>query len=49
MWCLSEDPLNRPETRDIMSTLGQIHLASIEWEASLCGDGEVFSGVSYGR
>lgn len=49
MWCLSEDPLNRPEMRDIMPTLCQIHLTSIEWEASLGGDGEVFSGVSYGR
>lgn len=49
MWCLSEDPLNRPEMRDTMPALCQIHLASIEWEASLGGDGEVFSGVSYGR
>ncbi|KAG2589239.1 lysM domain receptor-like kinase 3 [Panicum virgatum] len=49
MWCLSEDPMNRPEMRDIMPTLSQIHLTSIEWEASLGGDGEVFSGVSNGR
>ncbi|XP_062208452.1 lysM domain receptor-like kinase 3 [Phragmites australis] len=49
MWCLSEDPLNRPEMREIMPTLAQIHLTSIEWEASLGGDGEVFSGVSNGR
>ncbi|TVU34038.1 hypothetical protein EJB05_15862 [Eragrostis curvula] len=49
MWCLTEDPLNRPEMRDIMPTLSQIHLTSIEWEASLGGDGEVFSGVFNGR
>ncbi|PUZ56315.1 hypothetical protein GQ55_5G285500 [Panicum hallii var. hallii] len=49
MWCLSEDPMNRPEMRDIMPTLSKIHLTSIEWEASLGGDGEVFSGVSIGR
>ncbi|WVZ70153.1 hypothetical protein U9M48_018841 [Paspalum notatum var. saurae] len=49
MWCLSEDPLNRPEMRDIMPTLSQIHLTSIEWEASLGGDGQVFSGVCNGR
>ncbi|KAL6615368.1 hypothetical protein ACP70R_037638 [Stipagrostis hirtigluma subsp. patula] len=49
MWCLSEDPLNRPEMREIMPTLSQIHLTSIEWEASLGGDGEVFSGVFNGR
>ncbi|KAF0918989.1 hypothetical protein E2562_027626 [Oryza meyeriana var. granulata] len=49
MWCLSEDPLDRPEMREIMPILAQIHLASIEWEASVGGDGEVFSGVSHGR
>lgn len=49
MWCLSEDPLDRPEMREIMSLLSQIHLASIEWEASLGGDAEVFSGVFNGR
>uniref|UniRef100_A0ACD5YC85 Uncharacterized protein n=1 Tax=Avena sativa TaxID=4498 RepID=A0ACD5YC85_AVESA len=49
MRCLSEDPLDRPEMREIMSMLSQIHLASIEWEASLGGDAEVFSGVCNGR
>jgi len=49
MWCLSEDPLDRPEMREIMAMLSQIHLASIEWEASLGGDAEVFSGVFNGR
>uniref|UniRef100_A0A0D9V1U1 Protein kinase domain-containing protein n=1 Tax=Leersia perrieri TaxID=77586 RepID=A0A0D9V1U1_9ORYZ len=49
MWCLSEDPLDRPEMREIMPILAQIHLSSVEWEASLGGDGEVFSGVSNGR
>ncbi|CAO2190590.1 unnamed protein product [Urochloa humidicola] len=49
MWCLNEDPMNRPEMRDIMPTLSQIHLTSIEWEASLGGDNEVFSGVANGR
>ncbi|KAL6884573.1 hypothetical protein ACP4OV_010509 [Aristida adscensionis] len=49
IWCLCEDPLNRPEMRDIMPTLSQIRLASIEWEASLGGDDEVFSGISNGR
>ncbi|KAM0900928.1 hypothetical protein ACQ4PT_020316 [Festuca glaucescens] len=49
MRCLSEDPLDRPEMREIMPLLSQIHLASIEWEASLGGDAEVFSGVFNGR
>ncbi|KAI5007508.1 hypothetical protein ZWY2020_051604 [Hordeum vulgare] len=33
MWCLSEDPLDRPEMREIMPMLSRIHLTSIEWEA----------------
>ncbi|KAM0849452.1 hypothetical protein ACQ4PT_053730 [Festuca glaucescens] len=49
MRCLSEDPLDRPEMREIMPLLSQIHFASIEWEASLGGDAEVFSGVFNGR
>lgn len=49
MWCLSEDPLDRPEMREIMPMLSRIHLTSIEWEASLGGDHEVFSGVFNGR
>lgn len=49
MWCLSEDPLDRPEIREIMPALSQIHMTSIEWEASLGGDTEVFSGVFNGR
>ena len=49
MWCLSEDPLDRPEMREIMPMLSRIHLTSIEWEASLGGDAEVFSGVFNGR
>ncbi|KQK08218.2 lysM domain receptor-like kinase 3 isoform X2 [Brachypodium distachyon] len=49
MWCLSEDPLDRPEIREIMPVLSQIHMTSIEWEASLGGDTEVFSGVFNGR
>uniref|UniRef100_N1R2Y4 DNA excision repair protein ERCC-8 n=1 Tax=Aegilops tauschii TaxID=37682 RepID=N1R2Y4_AEGTA len=49
MWCLSEDPLDRPEMREIMPMLSRIHLTSIEWEASLGGDAEVFSGVFNGQ
>ncbi|KAL8215916.1 hypothetical protein R6Q57_022753 [Mikania cordata] len=33
--CLSEDPITRPEMRDVVTILGQIVMASIEWEASL--------------
>ncbi|XP_073003472.1 lysM domain receptor-like kinase 3 [Typha latifolia] len=49
LWCLRDDPVERPEMRDIMAILSQIHLASIEWEASLGGNSEVFSGIFNGR
>ncbi|MFS7940013.1 putative protein kinase RLK-Pelle-LysM family [Helianthus anomalus] len=47
--CLSEDPANRPEMRNVVTILGQIVMASIEWEASLGGSSQVFSGVCDGR
>ncbi|XP_020705880.2 lysM domain receptor-like kinase 3 [Dendrobium catenatum] len=48
-WCLSDDPLNRPEISETIVKLSQILSASIEWEASTGGSGEVFSGVLNGR
>lgn len=48
-WCLSEDAVDRPEMRDIVPTLSQILVSSIEWEASLGGNSQVFSGVFNGR
>ncbi|KAI3820745.1 hypothetical protein L1987_08293 [Smallanthus sonchifolius] len=47
--CLSEDPANRPEMRNVVTILGQIVMASIEWEASLGGSSQVFSGLFDGR
>ncbi|KAI3686433.1 hypothetical protein L1987_80109 [Smallanthus sonchifolius] len=48
--CLSEDPANRPEMcDDVVTILGQIVMASIEWEASLGGSSQVFSGLFDGR
>ncbi|XP_020093756.1 lysM domain receptor-like kinase 3 [Ananas comosus] len=49
LWCLSDDPMDRPEMREVMTKLSHILMASIEWEASLGGNGEVFSGVFNGR
>ncbi|XP_073115399.1 lysM domain receptor-like kinase 3 isoform X2 [Elaeis guineensis] len=49
MWCFSDEPLNRPEMREITVKLAQIVMASIEWEASLGGNSQVFSGVFNGR
>ncbi|KAF5190808.1 Lysm domain receptor-like kinase, partial [Thalictrum thalictroides] len=48
-WCLSEDTVNRPEMREIVVTLSQILVSSIEWEASLGGSSQIFSGVLNGR
>ncbi|KAM1397739.1 hypothetical protein ACFX2I_015283 [Malus domestica] len=43
--CASEDPVNRPEMKDIVQTLSQILTSSIEWEALLGGKSQVFSGL----
>ncbi|QCD90661.1 hypothetical protein DEO72_LG4g1618 [Vigna unguiculata] len=48
-WCLCEDPNDRPVMRDIVVALSQIVMSSTEWEASLGGDSQVFSGVLDGR
>ncbi|KAK7386768.1 hypothetical protein VNO78_27104 [Psophocarpus tetragonolobus] len=48
-WCLQEDPMERPEMRDVILALSQIVMSSTEWEASLCGNSQVFSGLFTGR
>ncbi|KAK3416758.1 hypothetical protein EUGRSUZ_H02518 [Eucalyptus grandis] len=48
-WCLSEDAVDRPEMREIVVTLSRILMSSTEWEASLGGNGQVFSGIFNGR
>ncbi|KAF5450252.1 hypothetical protein F2P56_030619 [Juglans regia] len=48
-WCMSEDAGNRPEMRDIVMTLSKIVMSSVEWEASLGGNSQVFSGLFNGR
>ncbi|KAI7735499.1 hypothetical protein M8C21_017857 [Ambrosia artemisiifolia] len=48
-WCLSEDPNNRPEIREVVESVARIVMSSIEWEASLGGSSQVFSGVFDGR
>jgi hypothetical protein len=48
-WCLSENAIDRPEIRDIVVTLSQIMTSSVEWEASLGGNSQVFSGLFNGR
>lgn len=48
-WCLSENAIDRPEIRDIVVTLSQLMMSSVEWEASLGGNSQVFSGLFNGR
>ncbi|KAJ1399509.1 Serine/threonine-protein kinase, active site [Sesbania bispinosa] len=48
-WCLREEPVERPEMREVVVALSKIIMSSIEWEASLGGDSQVFSGVFDGR
>ncbi|TKY58681.1 LysM domain receptor kinase 3 [Spatholobus suberectus] len=48
-WCLQEDPMERPEMRDIIGALSHIMMSWTEWEASLCENSEVFSGLYSGR
>lgn len=47
--CLREEAVDRPEMRDIVVMLSKIVMYSIEWEASLGGNSQVFSGVFTGR
>ncbi|CAI9092984.1 OLC1v1028374C2 [Oldenlandia corymbosa var. corymbosa] len=48
-WCLSEEAINRPEMREVVVGVSKIRVSSIEWEASLGGNSQVFSGVFNGR
>ncbi|KAJ4840650.1 hypothetical protein Tsubulata_033206, partial [Turnera subulata] len=47
--CLSEDPVDRPEIREVVQILSQILMSSIEWEASLGGSSQIFTAVFDGR
>ncbi|XP_024197374.1 lysM domain receptor-like kinase 3 [Rosa chinensis] len=48
-WCLSEEAVGRPEMREIVVLLSHIVTTSTEWEASLGGNSQVFSGLFSGR
>ena len=47
--CVDEDPVLRPDMKQAVITLSQILLSSIEWEATLAGNSQVFSGLVAGR
>lgn len=46
---LSEDAVDRQEMREIVVSLSKLVTYSTEWEASLGGNSQVFSGLFNGR
>ncbi|KAI4329201.1 hypothetical protein L6164_021491 [Bauhinia variegata] len=47
--CVDDDPLLRPDMKQVVISLSQILLSSVEWEATLAGNSQVFSGLVQGR
>ncbi|KAK4736095.1 hypothetical protein R3W88_010356 [Solanum pinnatisectum] len=47
--CADDDPILRPDMKHVVITLSQIMLSSVEWEATLAGNSQVFSGIVQGR
>ncbi|XP_002974347.2 lysM domain receptor-like kinase 3 [Selaginella moellendorffii] len=47
--CVEEDPLLRPDMKQVVFTLSHVLFNSIEWEATLAGNSQVFSGIMQGR
>lgn len=47
--CVEEDPMLRPDMKQAVISLSHILLSSIEWEATLAGNSQVFSGLVQGR
>ncbi|BFG24389.1 hypothetical protein CerSpe_106630 [Prunus speciosa] len=47
--CVDDDPILRPDMKGIVISLSQILLSSVEWEATLAGNSQVFSGLVQGR
>ncbi|CAI9114218.1 OLC1v1014882C1 [Oldenlandia corymbosa var. corymbosa] len=47
--CVDDDPVLRPDMKQIVISLSHIQLSSIEWEATLSGNSQVFSGLVQGR
>ncbi|KAK4427286.1 LysM domain receptor-like kinase [Sesamum alatum] len=47
--CVDDDPILRPDMKQVVISLSQILLSSVEWEATLAGNSQVFSGLVQGR
>lgn len=47
--CVDADSILRPDMKQLVISLSQILLSSVEWEATLAGNSQVFSGLVQGR
>ncbi|XP_015902419.3 lysM domain receptor-like kinase 3 [Ziziphus jujuba] len=47
--CVDEDPILRPDMKQVVISLSHVLLSSVEWEATLAGNSQVFSGLVQGR
>ncbi|XP_059640815.1 lysM domain receptor-like kinase 3 isoform X3 [Cornus florida] len=47
--CVEDDPILRPDMKQVVISLSQILLSSVEWEATLAGNSQIFSGLVQGR
>ncbi|XP_072969194.1 lysM domain receptor-like kinase 3 [Typha angustifolia] len=47
--CVDEDPVIRPDMKQVVISLSHILLSSVEWEAALAGSSQIFSGLVAGR
>ncbi|KAK3018934.1 hypothetical protein RJ639_003531 [Escallonia herrerae] len=47
--CVEDDPILRADMKQVVISLSQILLSSVEWEATLAGNSQVFSGLVQGR
>ncbi|KAL2539203.1 LysM domain receptor-like kinase 3 [Abeliophyllum distichum] len=47
--CIDDDPVLRPDMKQVVISLSHILLSSVEWEATLAGNSQVFSGLIQGR
>ncbi|XP_073008190.1 lysM domain receptor-like kinase 3 [Typha latifolia] len=47
--CVDDDPILRPDMKQVVISLSQLLLSSVEWEATLAGNSQVFSGLVQGR
>ncbi|KAI7741349.1 hypothetical protein M8C21_029254 [Ambrosia artemisiifolia] len=47
--CVEDDPILRPDMKQVVISLSHILLSSVEWEATLAGNSQVFSGLVQGR